>query len=180
MRSVRASGGRIAMSCHAGSRCRSYQATYSSTIARVAGCVVTSSMSPSPITQTRRPSRSACRYSVPVLILCSCSRPVAGVWRSGAVIATRTPGKGRGAWQGRRLGLGLERFGDGLGHVEELAADLWVGYRVVEPDELDRFGALQILAPLPVFVAYFSVVRPQITKKIRYRHPQDVGHRRQP
>ena len=54
------------MSCHAGSKCRSYQATYSSTMARVAGCVVTSSTAPSPMTQTLRPSRSASRYSAPV------------------------------------------------------------------------------------------------------------------
>ena len=41
----------------AGSRWRSYQAAYSSTIAYVAGCVVTSSTWPSPITHTLRPSR---------------------------------------------------------------------------------------------------------------------------
>src|SRR5690242_1478397 len=59
------------MSCQAGSRWRSYQATYSSTIARVAGCVVTSSTRPSPMTQTRLPSRSASRYSAPVRIVLS-------------------------------------------------------------------------------------------------------------
>src|SRR6516225_7621705 len=52
----------------AGSHSRSYQATYSSTMARVAGCVVTSSTRPSPRTQTRRPSSRAARYSAPVLI----------------------------------------------------------------------------------------------------------------
>src|SRR5216684_5828244 len=56
------------MSRQAGSKWRSYQATYSSTIALVAGCVVTSSTSPSPSTQTLRPSRSASRYSAPVRI----------------------------------------------------------------------------------------------------------------
>src|SRR5438270_3915435 len=68
MRLLSASGGRIAISCQAGSRWRSYQATYSSTIAAVAGCVVTSSTRPSPITKTRRPSRRASRYSAPVLM----------------------------------------------------------------------------------------------------------------
>ncbi len=61
-----ASAGASSTSCQAGSKCRSYQATYSSTMALVAGCVVTSSTSPSPITQTLRPSRKASRYSAPV------------------------------------------------------------------------------------------------------------------
>src|SRR5215472_16185210 len=69
LRSPRVSGGEKRTSSHSGSKCRSYQATYSSTIARVAGCVVTSSIRPSPMTQTRRPSRNAARYSAPVLIL---------------------------------------------------------------------------------------------------------------
>ncbi len=47
--SRRASGGASRISCHAGSWWRSYQATYSSTIGRVAGWIVTSSISPSPI-----------------------------------------------------------------------------------------------------------------------------------
>src|SRR5437870_7973829 len=65
------------MSRHSGSKCRSYQATYSSTIARVAGCVVTSSTRPSPSTQSLRPSRRASRYSAPVRIVRS--RSAAGV-----------------------------------------------------------------------------------------------------
>src|SRR6266404_3028505 len=61
-------GGASSTSCQAGSRWRSYQAAYSSTIARVAGWVVTSSAQPSPMTQTLRPSRRASRYSSPVLM----------------------------------------------------------------------------------------------------------------
>src|SRR5215831_511647 len=68
-----ASGGASSRSCHLGSRWRSYQRAYSSTIACVAGWVVTSSTHPSPMTQTRRPSRNASRYSPPVLIRCTLS-----------------------------------------------------------------------------------------------------------
>src|SRR6202007_1332353 len=68
LRGPATSGGEKRRSAHSGSRCRSYQATYSSTIARVAGCVVTSSTKPSPRTQTRRPSHNAARYSAPVLM----------------------------------------------------------------------------------------------------------------
>src|SRR5262245_8675255 len=66
-RTPRASGGARTMSCHSGSPWRSYQATYSSTMGRVAGCRVTSSTSPSPTIHTRRPSRRASRYSAPLL-----------------------------------------------------------------------------------------------------------------
>ena len=45
------------VSRQAGSKWRSYQVTYSSTMAPVAGWVVTSATNPSFITQTRRPSR---------------------------------------------------------------------------------------------------------------------------
>src|ERR1700730_15967672 len=65
------------MSRHSGSKCRSYQATYSSTIARGAGCVVTSSTRPSPSTHSLRPSRRASRYSAPVRIFPS--RSAAGM-----------------------------------------------------------------------------------------------------
>jgi len=49
------------VSCQAGSTWRSYQATYSSTMAQVAGWVVTSSIGPAPRTWMRRPSRRLAR-----------------------------------------------------------------------------------------------------------------------
>src|SRR5215469_4360476 len=67
-RSAPVSGGVKTTSCQSLSKWRSYQATYSSTTPRVAGCSATSSIQPSPTTQTFRPSRKACRYSAPVLI----------------------------------------------------------------------------------------------------------------
>src|SRR4029453_17376260 len=66
-RAPRASGGARTTSCHSGSRWRAYQATYSSPMGRVAGCRVTSSTRPSPMIQTRRPSRRPSRYSAPLL-----------------------------------------------------------------------------------------------------------------
>src|SRR4030095_215199 len=66
-RAPRASGGARTTSCHSGSRWRSYQATYSSTMGRVAGCRVTSSPTPSLMIQPRRPSRRPSRYSAPLL-----------------------------------------------------------------------------------------------------------------
>src|SRR5918999_4958466 len=68
-RSPLASGSDRRVSCQSGSKWRSYHFTYSSTIAHVAGWVVMSSIGPSPITHTLRPSRKLSRYSAPVRIL---------------------------------------------------------------------------------------------------------------
>src|SRR5215471_20064471 len=66
IRSPLASGDVRSTSCHTGSKWRSYQMAYCCTIAQVAGCVVTSSTRPSPITQTLRPSCRLSTYSAPV------------------------------------------------------------------------------------------------------------------
>ena len=58
---ARRRSGSNSVSFQAGSAWRSYQATYCSTIARVAGWVVTSSTWPSPRMNTRRPSRRLLR-----------------------------------------------------------------------------------------------------------------------
>src|ERR1700746_2917210 len=76
--------------------------------------------------------------------------------------------------------LRFKRLGDGLCHIEKLAPDLRVGDGVIQPDKLDRLRTLQVLAPLAVFRADLGIVRPQVAKKVRDRHPQDFRHRRQP
>src|SRR5262249_61217807 len=62
-----ASGGVRSTSRHAGSSWRSYQATYSSTVARVAGGGVAASIRPSPRSPTRRPARSEFRHAAAAL-----------------------------------------------------------------------------------------------------------------
>src|ERR1700747_781540 len=55
--------------------------------------------------------------------------------------------------------LDLEGFGDGFRHVKKLTPNLGVGNRIEQPDELDRFRALQVLAPLAVFGAELRIIR---------------------
>src|SRR5262245_626244 len=100
------------MSCHSGSKWRPYQQTYSSTIARVAGCVVTSSTRPSPRIQTRRPSRRLSRYWAPVRIAdMSASHETAGDRPQRAIVdmkdvaGARFNGAGEGTAQHELTGL---------------------------------------------------------------------------
>src|SRR5215468_12562742 len=100
------------MPCQAGAKCRSYHATYSSTIARVAGCAVTSSTRPSPMIQTRRPSRRLSRYWAPVRIAdMSASHETAGDRPQRAIVdmkdvaRARFDSAGEGAAQHELTGL---------------------------------------------------------------------------
>src|SRR5215472_14567043 len=56
------------------------------------------------------------------------------------------------------FGLGLECRSHRLCHFEELVSHLLIGDGIVEPDELDGFRTLQLLAPLLVLGAEVGVV----------------------
>ena len=64
------------------------------------------------------------------------------------------------------LWLGFDGLGQRLGHLKKLLANLRVGNSVVEANEFDCFGLLQMLAPALVLRADLGIVRTQIAKEI--------------
>src|SRR5271169_724747 len=72
--------------------------------------------------------------------------------------------------------LGFSRLGERLGHVEELLANDRVGNSVIKSDKLDRLRPLKVLAPALILGTDLRVVGPQIAKKVRDGHAQDLGH----
>src|SRR3984893_11955261 len=90
----------------------------------------------------------------------SSSSPTTSPSSKGRMSISREIWRRASQWNRENLRLRLERFGDCLGHIEELAPDLRVGDRVVELDELDRLGPLKVLPPLPVLGADLGIVGP--------------------
>src|ERR1700740_3005058 len=89
------------------------------------------------------------------------------------ILAARPTPSGGSAGSRPLSGLGLECRGYRLCHLQELVSHLLVGDGVIEPDELDGFRPLQLLAPLLVFGAEIGVLLLQVAKKIRDRHAED-------
>src|SRR6267154_453109 len=101
------------------------------------------------ITRAGSPSKAASPNRSTPIAAAGCSKPV----------PTRAAPPMRSGGKAAPSGLSLVRFGDRLGHVEKLAPDLCVGDRVIQPDELDRLGALQLLAPLAVLRTELGIIR---------------------
>jgi hypothetical protein len=77
-----------------------------------------------------------------------------------------------GAWGPRGWGTKTYGFASNdsatvLAIVKELAPDLRVADCVIQSDELDCFGPLKVLPPLPVLGADLGIVRPQDRRKNR-------------
>src|SRR5215472_14549105 len=80
----------------------------------------------------------------------ACSKP--------APTRAAPPTPSAGSTSAVSFGLGLECRSHRLCHFEELVSHLLIGDGIVEPDELDGFRTLQLLAPLLVLGAEVGVV----------------------
>src|SRR6202035_3407797 len=96
----------------------------------------------------------------------SSSSPTTSPSSKGRMSTSRAIWRRASLWSRQNLRLRLERFGDCLGHVEELAPQRGAGNRVIQREKLDRLGPLKVLPPLPVLGADLGIVGPQIAEKI--------------
>src|SRR5579884_2518137 len=77
------------------------------------------------------------------------------------------------------LRCGRLRVGDGLDQLQELAARVVIGHRVIYPHQLDRLRALQMFAPFPLLAGEVLQVEVHVGVEIADRHVENLADGRE-